>query len=152
MGIGDVTSWTSVLILCDVEENSNEAYKKFTLALKELNPNLMIDMISWQANKKLAKSKEYVRQLNELNPTDFSIFSRIKNEHIHHYFRNNYDVRIIFPTDLPDKVWRLVELSSQSIKIGFSTKITQLDVVLSPVSNRIDDKVQLLYKYILKTV
>lgn len=151
MDISALKEWRGILFLLPLAKGEDEKdFRSYTMLLKENNPNLVIDSIYWNPDKKQAKSKEYVRSANEWNHTDFSFFGKMKNTHIAQFFDNEYDVFVVFGGELPEKVRKVMIKSPSRLKIGFSEDFELFDVIFTKESANLQDKLNVLQKYLTK--
>jgi len=151
MEVCTVKGWRNCLwILPMLEKNEEDCFKQLTLKIKDINPDLKLDTIFWQPDKKRAKAKEYVRLTNELNETDFNWFGSFKNEDIKNYLNEKYDAFIIFPSTFPKKVSKLLNQVNADLIIGFSQGELALNVVLTAHEQNFKKKTELFDRYILK--
>lgn len=149
MNIAGVKQWRSVLILAPIVVGSEqEELRAFNLDLKSLNPNIHIDVLHWQQDRTRAKSKEYVRSVNELNDTDFSWLGKLTNTQNMNYFVDQYDCMIVLANQLPEKVRKLNRKSNAHVKIGFEDD-DSFTIVFKSANTAFSHKIQTLRTYLL---
>ena len=152
MEVCTVKNWKNCLFVLPMLDKSDEdSFRHLALKIKEVNPQIAIDTLFWQPDKKKAKSKEYVRLTNELNETDFSWLGKFKNEHIRSYLNDQYDALIIFPSEFPRKVMKLLNHVNAGVSIGFKQGELSLDVVFTAERQGFTNKIDLFERYMFKS-
>jgi len=151
MDISDLKEWRGILFLLPMVEGDDEhEFRMYTMSLKERNPDLVIDCLYWNDDKSRTKDKKYVRGANEWNHTDFSLFGKMKNIHVKHFFENEYEIFVVFSTKLPEKVKKVMKKSPSRLKIGFVEDFEAFDVILLKESANLHDQLTVLQKYLTK--
>jgi hypothetical protein len=151
MTIAGVKEWRSVLVIAPMVVGAEqELLRAFTLDLKTFNPQVHIDVLHWHGDKKRAKSKEYVRLVNEINDADFSWLSKLTNTQLQNYFSDPYDCVLVLVDQLPDKVKKLIHRSKATLKVGFEED-ERYSIVFQIGNIELSRKIQTFRKYFLQS-
>lgn len=151
MEVGNIKDWKRVLFILPVlNHTEQEKFRELLLEMKEMNSGLQLETIVWEPDKRKAGAKNHVRLPNEMNGKDFSLFGKLKNEHLKHYFSGDFEVLVVFPFEFPEKVRKLFKKTENGLKIGFTPKEDFYSAVFSDSSNQFSEKVRLFRKYVLR--
>jgi hypothetical protein len=149
MTITGVKEWRSVLVIAPMVVGAEqELLRAFTLDLKTSNPQVHIDVLHWHGDKKRAKSKEYVRLVNEINDSDFSWLGKFTNTQLLNYFSDPYDCVMVLVDQLPEKIKKLIHRSKASLKLGFEED-ERYTIVFQLTDKELSRKLQTLRKHFL---
>jgi hypothetical protein len=143
--------WKSILFVIPVfTERERKQFLDFQTNLLELNPKMRTKALIWNPDKIETKKKTYERAMNEWNPTDFNWLGKMKNEEIRQILHQDYDTILILSNDFEERCVKQFPVRESTLKIGFTSDLSFLDVTLHTKESSLQAKLDLIKAYFLK--